>query len=138
MLPLAVWKGELVLPRELNLASKFLPLTESTYFIMLSLVEPRHGYGVMQYVSDLTRGGLRIGPGTLYGALATLEERKLIVPVERDDADCGGSRRKEYALTALGRQVLALELERQKALVRIGESILGKEAAISDELEMEV
>ncbi len=68
---------------------------------MLSLVEPRHGYGVMQYVSDLTRGGLRIGPGTLYGgALATLEERKLIVPVERDDADCGGNRRKEYALTA--------------------------------------
>jgi len=50
----------------------------------------------------------------------------------------GGSRRKEYVLTALGRQVLALELERQKALVRFGESILGKEAAISDELETEV
>lgn len=96
------------MPQEPNLASKFLPLTESTYFIMLSLVEPRHGYGVMQYVSDLTRGGLRIGPGTLYGALATMEERKMIVPVERDDADRGGSRRKEYVLTALGRQVLAV------------------------------
>jgi len=67
-----------------------------------------------------------------------MEERKMIVPVERDDADRGGSRRKEYVLTALGRQVLALELERQKALVRFGESILGKEAAISDELETEV
>lgn len=114
------------MPVESNQGSEFLPLTEATYFIMLSLVEPRHGYGIMQYVRELTRGGVRIGAGTLYGALATLQERNLIVPAESpgDHVGDGSRQRRVYVLTRLGRQVLGLELERQKALVSIGESIL--------------
>ncbi len=60
---------------------KYLPLSESTYYIMLTLVEPLHGYGVMQKVQEISQGTVTIGPGTLYGAFSTLEKEKLIVMV---------------------------------------------------------
>ncbi len=46
-------------------ANKYLPLTEATYYIMLSLVEPLHGYGVMQKVNEISQGTVSVGPGTL-------------------------------------------------------------------------
>lgn len=48
-------------------------LTEVTFYILLALCEPRHGYAVMQFVSERTHGRLSLGAGTLYGALGTLE-----------------------------------------------------------------
>ena len=48
--------------------TKYLPLTESTAYILLALSEPLHGYGVMQKVKDLSENTVAIGPGTLYGA----------------------------------------------------------------------
>ena len=47
---------------------KYLPLTESTAYILLALSEPLHGYGVMQKVEHISEGTVRIGAGTLYGA----------------------------------------------------------------------
>ena len=57
-----------------NKLKKYLPLSEATYYIMLSLADPLHGYGVMQEVEKLSQGTVKVGPGTLYGVLSTLEK----------------------------------------------------------------
>ena len=108
-------------------AEQYVPLTESTYLIMLSLIRPMHGYGVMQEVKDLTGGVVRLGPGTMYGALTALQERGMIEPVEPGehvDSAGRGRQRKEYVLTALGREVLRLEQARLQKLADIGREVM--------------
>lgn len=100
-----------------------LALTEATYYILLSLYRPQHGYGIMQQTESLSGGRVRLAAGTLYGALNSMCEKGwiLLLPVE------DGSRKKEYRLTERGRAVLENELERLRELVRNGERILGGE-----------
>ena len=50
-------------------------LTEAVYYILLALIEPKHGYGIMQQTNELSRGRLTLSAGTLYGALAALQEK---------------------------------------------------------------
>lgn len=50
-------------------------LTESTYYILLSLYHPQHGYGIMQETQQLSGGRVRLAAGTLYGALNALCEK---------------------------------------------------------------
>ena len=95
--------------------SKFLPLTETTYYILLSLCEPLHGYGIMQRVNELSHGSVDIAPGTMYGALDNLKKQNLIGLVSED----AEKRRKIYSLSDLGRQVLVLEYQRMQTLVAI-------------------
>lgn len=97
-----------------NEANKYLPLTEATYYIMLSLIEPLHGYGVMQNVEQISRGTVRVGPGTLYGAFSTLEKEKLILKIKEED------RRKSYVLTPKGKQVLLGQIERLEIMIGNG------------------
>ena len=82
------------------------PLTEGVYYILLSLYEPRHGYGIMQFVSELSKGRVELGPGTIYGAIKTLVKRKWIVPIDED------GRKKEYVITDAGKLMVEFELER--------------------------
>jgi DNA-binding PadR family transcriptional regulator len=98
------------------------PLTESTFLILLALTNPRHGYAIMQKVAGLSNARVRLGPGTLYGALNALLEKGLIQPVGESDA--GGERRKVYALTPAGRKLLDQEVERLQELVGIAEKVL--------------
>jgi DNA-binding PadR family transcriptional regulator len=93
---------------------KYLPLTESTYYILLTLAEPLHGYGVMQRVAEISGGVVKIGPGTLYGAFTTLEKEGLIVKVSEDE------RRKSYTLTQKGKMVLLRQIERLVTMSRNG------------------
>ena len=88
-------------------------LTESTFYILLSLLSPQHGYGIMQQTEQMSSGRVRLAPGTLYGALSTLCEKGWIVqlPVE------SGSRKKEYGLTRKGFEVLQNEVDRLCELV---------------------
>ena len=97
-------------------------LTESTYYILLSLVSPQHGYGIMQQAEELSRGRVRLAAGTLYGALSAMVDKGWIeqLPVE------SGSRKKEYQLTEKGRSVLEKEVDRLRELADNGERILGK------------
>ncbi|MCU0237594.1 MAG: PadR family transcriptional regulator [Acidobacteria bacterium] len=97
---------------------RHLPLTEATYCILLALAEPLHGYGVMQKVEAGSDGAVRIGPGTLYGALTALEKDKLIARFDEVE------RRKRYILTAKGRAVLNAEMKRLRLLSRLGEKFL--------------
>ena len=100
-----------------------LVLTESTYYILLSLYQPQHGYGIMQQTEQMSGGRVRLAAGTLYGALNALCDKGWILqlPVE------SGSRKKEYKLTEKGLQVLHNELKRLRQLVANGEAVLGKE-----------
>ena len=98
-------------------------LTEATYYILLSLNKPRHGYGIMQQAEELSGGRVRLAAGTLYGALNTLCDKGWIV-LKTVDED---NRRKEYQLTDKGREILINEVKRLKELARNGEMILGEE-----------
>ena len=71
-------------------------LTEVTFYILLSLYAPKHGYAVMQFIEEKTGGRLSLGAGTLYGALNSLQEKKWIKPC----GDCEG-RKKEYIISEL-------------------------------------
>lgn len=55
-------------------------LTESTYYILLSLYHPQHGYGIMQQTEQLSGGRVRLAAGTLYGALNALCEKAGLLP----------------------------------------------------------
>lgn len=100
----------------------FLPLSQATYYILLSLREVRHGYGIMQDVEEISHGDVTLGPGTLYGALGKLEKQKIIAKADVKNAE----RRKYYQLTSLGKQVLKLEYERLESLVRNATEIMKK------------
>lgn len=73
---------------------------------MLALINPLHGYAVMQEVEKLSKGTVKVGPGTLYGVFSTLEKESLIYRVKEDD------RRKYYALTQKGKEILKEQVER--------------------------
>ena len=98
-------------------------LTEAVYYILLSLLEPRHGYGIMQRTEEMSRGRVRLAAGTLYGALTSLCDKGWIIQLPVED----GSRRKEYRLTEKGLQVLRVEVERLRELADNGERILREE-----------
>lgn len=95
-------------------------LTEVTFYILLALFVPRHGYAIMQFIESSTGGRLSLGAGTLYGALNALEERGWI-------ARCGeaSGRKKEYLITDLGRETARQELARLRTLVQTAEEIMG-------------
>ena len=95
-------------------------LTEATYYILLSLYEPQHGYGIMQQAEALSHGRVRLAAGTLYGALNAMVEKRWIVQLPVED----GSRKKNYQITELGLSVLRQELERLRELVNNGDAIL--------------
>lgn len=101
------------------LMKKFLPMTESAYYILLSLNEPRHGYGIMQHVEEITAGRIKIGPGTIYGTLSKLEKENLIVQDEEID------RKKIFRLSKDGRRVIELEITRLKELFDNGMKEMG-------------
>ena len=113
-------------------AQKYIPLTEATYYILLSLVKPMHGYGIMQMVEEMTNGEVKLGPGTLYGNTTKLLKEKLIVEVASTD------RKKCYELTPLGREVLELEYKRLQRSVRNGNSILGEWMDDGDKEDIEI
>ena len=94
-------------------------LTESTFYILLSLYRPCHGYGIMQQTEELSGGRIRLAAGTLYGALNNMCDKGWIIQLPAD-----GSRKKEYRLTERGLAVLRSEVERLRELVKNGDRIL--------------
>jgi DNA-binding PadR family transcriptional regulator len=98
--------------------STHLPLTEATYYILLSLApEARHGYAIMKDVRALSYGRVALSTGTLYGALKRLLELEWILRVDDPGAESNGRERKLYSLTRAGRRVLEAEVARLDALV---------------------
>ena len=97
-------------------------LTETTYYIFLSLYRPLHGYGIMQRAAELSGGRVRLAAGTLYGALNAMVDKGWITLLP------GEGRKKEYQLTSRGLEVLENELARLRELVASGDLVLKEEA----------
>ena len=95
-------------------------LTEAVYYILLSLIKPMHGYGIMQNVEQLSGGRVKLAAGTLYGALGTLLEKGWITALSEER----GSRKKEYQITGQGIEMLRGEILRLTELIENGVRIL--------------
>ena len=105
-----------ITPKLMNNANN--ALTEAVFYILLVLIEPKHGYGIMQQVQELSHGRLSLSAGTLYGALASLLDKGWIEPLPEE------GRKKEYRITSVGRAILEQELARLDELVTNGNEIL--------------
>ncbi len=92
----------------------YLPMTETMYYILLSLREARHGYGIFLHVQELTQGRIRLGAGTIYNSLSRLERDGLI------SLHSQTSRRKLYGILPAGQAVLKAELSRLEELLANG------------------
>jgi len=97
-------------------------LTEVTFFILLALYEPRHGYGIMQFVENETDGRLKLGAGSLYGALNNLHKKGWIKPVKEGSES---ERKKEYIITESGKKIAEAELIRLNKLMKTASRIIG-------------
>lgn len=102
---------------------KLLPLRPSVFHILLALSDgDLHGYGIMQEVADHTAGQIKLGPGTLYGAIKRLLADHLIVEVdERPDPELDDERRRYYRLTDFGQKVLKAEVQRISNMVSVAQ-----------------
>lgn len=99
-----------------------LPLTEVTYFILLSLAsEPKHGYAIMKEVEMLSEDRVLISTGTLYGALKRLLDQGWIIRSNNDTEKSSGREKKVYRLTTLGTQILDAEILRLEGLLRVAQ-----------------
>lgn len=102
--------------RELAALGRF---SEPGLLILVSLSGgPKHGYAIMDDIEGLR--GVRLGPGTLYGALARLERRGLIAPHAAGASSAAGTRRRPYRLTPLGGAVLREQLTTLEAFAATG------------------
>lgn len=98
---------------------RFLPLTPAVFNVLLALAEgDKHGYAIVQSLSQRTGGQVRMGTGTLYGIIKRLLADGWIEELdERPDPSLDDERRRYYRLTSLGKQVASAEAERLAGLV---------------------
>lgn len=106
---------------------KNLPLTETVYYILLALLQPAHGYLIMQKVEELSNGEVRMAAGTLYGAIENLLKLKFIQPIHSDD-----NRRKIYVITNEGTKVLQHDFERMNYMIEVTKNILKQSGGESE------
>ena len=90
----------------------YVPMTESGFYILYCLQRPQHGYGVSQQVRQMTGGEVIIGAGTMYGSLSKMEKDGLIAFVAEEE------KRRLYQITALGQEILDMELRRIERLYK--------------------
>ncbi|MHB1314289.1 MAG: PadR family transcriptional regulator [Christensenellales bacterium] len=98
--------------------NRYIPMSETMFYILLSLREERHGYGIMQYVEKITKERIQLGAGTIYQSLKKLEGDGLIAATQEIE------RRKQYAITKLGEKILMEEAKRIQMLYKSVEGLL--------------
>lgn len=105
-----------------NDLQKHIPLTETMFLVLLTMLEENYGYKVSQEVEEITNGRIILGPGTLYGAINNLNKKGWIELVDKDN-----SGKKVYIATDTGRELVSLEIKRMRNLVLKGEKKFKKE-----------
>jgi len=85
---------------------KYVPMSETAFYILLSLTQPKHGYGISKWVNEQTKGRINLGSGTIYGTLSKMEADNLICLYDEVD------NRKIYEITSRGKKVLSAEIDR--------------------------
>ncbi|MGL5380770.1 PadR family transcriptional regulator [Clostridium sp.] len=88
----------------------FMPMTETAYYILLSLTKPRHGYGIIQHVKTITKDRITLGSGTVYGTLTKMQNNGIIT-IYSDE-----NRKTTYEITDLGKLLIKAEINRIKEL----------------------
>ncbi len=88
------------------------------FYMLLSLQEELHGYGIMQHVKELTNKRIVLGAGTIYQSLSKLEGDGLIVSTKEID------RKKLYLITEVGRLILKEEAKRIQEIYQNVEKLL--------------
>lgn len=94
-------------------------LTESMYYVLLNLLKPIHGYGIMKNVGKMTGDRVKVGPGTLYSLLSRFEKEDIVIKTSTQES------KKTYIITEKGREILRQEHIRLKQLVQDGDMMLG-------------
>lgn len=89
-----------------KIIQSYIPMTETAFYILLSLEKPRHGYGIIKFVEELTKGRLILGSGTIYGTLTKMQRDGIIV-VFSDE-----KRKKVYEITDNGKELMRNEMVR--------------------------
>lgn len=97
------------------MADKDIPLTEAVFYILLAVRKPNHGYGITQEIEKLTNGRVKLGAGTLYGAVQTLQKKGWI---KIYSVDTESRKKKEYIITDQGKLVFREEQRRLKELLQ--------------------
>jgi len=97
-----------------------LPLQPAIFHILIALADrDRHGYSIMQDVSERTDGKVQLSAGTLYSSIRRMLEQGLINELAKSpDPSSTDERRRYYRVTKFGKRVAAAEVDRLKALVR--------------------
>lgn len=98
---------------------QFQNLTEPMYYILMALIDERCGVDIMSAVDEISKGRVKVGPGTLYALLGKFEKEKIIRETEVE------GRRRSYIITEKGLGILKDEYERIRILLRDGERVLG-------------
>jgi DNA-binding PadR family transcriptional regulator len=98
-----------------------LPLPPATFHILMALAEEdRHGYGILQDVSERTRGEVRLSAGTLYRSIQRMLEQGLLVEIqERPAPELDDERRRYYRITPFGATVARAETRRLAELIKL-------------------
>lgn len=91
---------------------KYVPMTETAFYILLSLTEPRHGYGIVKHVEDITAGRLVLGSGTVYGTLTKMQKDGVITVFADEE------RKTVYEITDAGKELMKAEITRIKEVHR--------------------
>ncbi|MBU9714595.1 PadR family transcriptional regulator [Evansella tamaricis] len=98
----------------------YIPMTETAYYILLSLNEPRHGYGIVKHVGKITGNRIQLGSGTVYGTLTKMQ-RDGVITVYADER-----RKTIYEITSVGRKLILAEITRLKELYENGKMFEGE------------
>jgi DNA-binding PadR family transcriptional regulator len=103
---------------------QLLPLTPAVFHILLALADgEKHGYGIMQELTAMSSGEIKMGPGTLYGSIKRMLEAKLIEESdERPDPTLDDERRRYYRITDFGAKVARAESQRLAVLLNAAQS----------------
>ncbi|AKG04858.1 MULTISPECIES: PadR family transcriptional regulator [Salimicrobium] len=96
-------------------------LTDTSFFILLSLTEPKHGYLIMQEIEKMTEGAVSIGPASLYTTIRKLSEAGLIRPAPGTE-----TKKKTYLITTEGKNLLNEDIVRREQIVRTAKDYLSE------------
>ncbi|EKN70710.1 PadR-like family transcriptional regulator [Neobacillus bataviensis LMG 21833] len=89
---------------------KYMPMSETAFYILLSLTEPRHGYGIVKHVEDITNSRIVLGSGTVYGTLTKMQKDGIITVFADEE------RKTVYEITETGKKLITTEMNRLQEL----------------------
>lgn len=91
-----------------KILKKYIPMTETAFYILLSLAKPRHGYGIVKHVEEISK--IRLGSGTVYGTLTKMQKDGIITVFADEE------RKTIYEITEIGKKLITAEINRIKEL----------------------